>query len=102
MLKAAMPASTRALGDAERARLPGSFARLALGYVHYEISGPKEGALVVLVPGLSVPYSTWDRNASFLARGGFRVLRYEHFGRGFSDRPRCSYDLALYVSQLVE
>jgi pimeloyl-ACP methyl ester carboxylesterase len=90
------------LNDAERSRLPGSFVRIARGFVHYELSGPEEGKLLVLVPGLSVPYSTWDRNAAFLARSGFRVLRYEHFGRGYSDRPRCGYGLDVFVEELVE
>jgi pimeloyl-ACP methyl ester carboxylesterase len=49
-----------------------------------------------------VPYSTWGRNASVLAAAGFRVLRYEHYGRGYSDRPRCAYDLGIFVEQLDE
>jgi pimeloyl-ACP methyl ester carboxylesterase len=92
----------RALSEIERASLSGSFARLRRGYAHYELSGPADGPVLVLVPGLSVPYSTWDRNAPVLARAGYRVLRYEHFGRGYSDRPRAAYDLGLHVEQLAE
>lgn len=88
--------------EADRASLSGSFVRLGLGYVHYELSGPERGPLVVLVPGLSVPYSTWDRNAPVLASKGFRVLRYDHYGRGYSDRPRAEYGLELFVEQLAE
>jgi pimeloyl-ACP methyl ester carboxylesterase len=90
------------LNEAERASLPGSFARLMRGYVHYELLGPENGPTLVLVPGLSVPYSTWDRNVSVLASRGYRVLRYEHYGRGYSDRPRAAYDLELFVEQLAE
>jgi pimeloyl-ACP methyl ester carboxylesterase len=99
-----MPATRRKriLDEVERARLPGSFIRLSRGVTHYELSGPDAGPVVVLVPGLSVPYSTWDRNAGPLADAGCRVLRYEHYGRGYSDRPRASYDLDLYVEQLAE
>jgi pimeloyl-ACP methyl ester carboxylesterase len=68
----------------------------------YELSGPSEGPVVVLVPGLSVPYATWDRSAPLLAASGYRVLRYDHFGRGYSDRPRCAYDLGVFVDQLDE
>lgn len=93
---------SRRLSDAERRGLPGSFAKLQRGFAHYELSGPEDGELLVLVPGLSVPYSTWDRNAPFLAASGFRVLRYDHFGRGYSDRPRCGYGFELYVDQLIE
>jgi pimeloyl-ACP methyl ester carboxylesterase len=88
--------------EIDRGSLPGSYVRLGRGYVHYEISGPESGPLVVLVPGLSVPYSTWDRNAPALASRGFRVLRYDHFGRGFSDRPRAAYGIELFVEQLAE
>jgi pimeloyl-ACP methyl ester carboxylesterase len=90
------------LDVAARSTLPGSFVRLGRGFVHYELLGPEGGPLLVLVPGLSVPYSTWDRNASFLAAEGCRVLRYDHYGRGFSDRPRAVYDLDFHVGQLVE
>ncbi len=89
--------------DAEvRGTLPGSFVRLSLGFVHYELLGPVRGRVLVLVPGLSVPYTTWDRNAGYLALQGFRVLRYEHYGRGYSDRPRGAYDLDFHVEQLAE
>ena len=33
---------------------------------------------------------------------GFRVLRYDHYGRGFSDRPDVVYDSDLYDQQLLE
>jgi pimeloyl-ACP methyl ester carboxylesterase len=82
--------------------LPGSRVKLSFGTTHYELSGNPEGPAVVLVSGLSVPYATWDRTAPYLAARGFRVLRYDHFGRGFSERPRCAYDLELYIGQLDE
>jgi pimeloyl-ACP methyl ester carboxylesterase len=90
------------LSESARAKLPGSFIRLSRGFVHYELLGPREGPALVLVPGLSVPYSTWDRNAFALAEAGYRVLRYDHYGRGYSDRPKARYDLDLHVEQLAE
>ncbi|MGA2547694.1 MAG: alpha/beta hydrolase [Rectinemataceae bacterium] len=94
--------TVKKLSETERASLPGSFVRLRRGYVHYELSGPEDGPTIVLMPGLSVPYSTWDRTASVLASRGYRVLRYDHYGRGYSDRPRAAYDLELFVEQLAE
>ena len=91
-----------ALDSASRASLPGSFVRLTRGYVHYELSGPENGPAVVLVPGLSVPYATFDRTAPFLASRSFRVLRYDHFGRGYSDRPSAEYGLETFIEQLAE
>jgi pimeloyl-ACP methyl ester carboxylesterase len=56
--------------------------------------------LVVLIHGLSVPYFIWDVTAPELAQAGFKVLRYDLYGRGFSDRPDVIYDLQLYRRQL--
>ena len=102
MKKLDIPHPIRGLNDEARSRLPGSFIRLERGFVHYELSGPKGGPVVVLVSGFSVPYATWDRNAPALAAAGFQVLRYDHYGRGYSDRPRIGYDLDLFVEQLAE
>lgn len=57
--------------------------------------------MVVLVHGFSVPYFIYDPTFQFLTQSGFRVLRYDLFGRGFSDRPASSYNMDLFVSQLA-
>jgi len=71
-----------------------------MGMTHYEISGPDNGPVVILVHGSTLPMWTWDRQVSLLAEGGFRVLRYDHFGRGYSDRPKVEYSIDLYRNQL--
>ena len=88
------------LNDAERASLPGSFVKLADGVTHYELGGPENGQPVVLVHGFSVPYFIWDITFAALTSAGFCVLRYDLFGRGFSDRPRTKYNMDLFVRQL--
>ncbi len=88
------------LNDAARAALTGEFVRLDDGVVHYELSGPPQGPVVVLVSGFSTPYFVWDPIMDALAAGGFRVLRYDLYGRGYSDRPVVNYDLGLFVRQL--
>jgi pimeloyl-ACP methyl ester carboxylesterase len=93
---------TQELNDTARASAPGSFVMLSNGYTHYELGGPENGGPVVLVHGLSVPYFIWDRTFEFLRNCGFRVLRYDLFGRGFSDRPRVRYDIDLFCKQLRE
>jgi pimeloyl-ACP methyl ester carboxylesterase len=45
---------------------------------------------------------TWDEVAPMLVQKGFRVLMYDMFGRGYSDRPLVSYNRALYARQLLE
>jgi pimeloyl-ACP methyl ester carboxylesterase len=44
----------------------------------------------------------WDQQVQALTAAGFSVLRYEAFGRGYSDRPDVTYDQDLYQSQLRE
>ena len=90
------------LNDTVRASLPGQFVKLSLGVVHYELAGPENAPTIVLVHGFSVPYYIWDRTFAALTQAGFRVLRYDLYGRGFSDRPEKDYNLDLYDSQLEE
>jgi pimeloyl-ACP methyl ester carboxylesterase len=52
------------------------------------------------VHGFSIPYFIFDATFEFLTQSGFRVLRYDLFGRGFSDRPDTKYGLDLFVRQL--
>jgi pimeloyl-ACP methyl ester carboxylesterase len=93
---------TRDLDDAVRAHAGGSFVRLSDGCTHYELGGPDSGEALVLVHGFSVPYFIWDPTFQALTAAGFRVLRYDLFGRGLSDRPRLNYDIELFVRQLGE
>ncbi|HEY4217445.1 MAG TPA: alpha/beta hydrolase [Gemmatimonadaceae bacterium] len=90
------------LDDAARAHAPGKFVRLADGVTHYDVAGPDSARTVVLVHGFSVPAYIWDSTATALAAAGFRVLRYDEYGRGWSDRPDVAYDADLYDRQLVQ
>jgi pimeloyl-ACP methyl ester carboxylesterase len=90
------------LDAAARAGQPGEMAQLSDGDTYYELGGPTTGTPVVLVHGFSVPNFLWDPTFRALTQAGFRVLRYDLFGRGFSDRPAISYDKGLYVRQLLE
>jgi pimeloyl-ACP methyl ester carboxylesterase len=76
-------------------------ASLSEGLTAYHIDGDR-GPWVVLVHGLVTPSYAWEPLAKTLAAEGFRVLRYDHFGRGLSDRPAIRYDLDLYICQLRE
>ena len=90
------------LDDAVRNQAGGEFVGLSDGYTHYELSGPSGGDLVVLVHGFSVPYYIWDPTVEGLTDAGYRVLRYDLYGRGYSDRPEVEYDLDIFVKQLDE
>jgi pimeloyl-ACP methyl ester carboxylesterase len=90
------------LDDAVRASSPGSFIKLSDGYTHYELSGPGDGQVVVLINGFMVPYYNWDKTVPALTEAGLRVLRYDLYGRGLSDRPNRVYDTNLFDRQLSE
>ena len=92
------------LTDAERLSVPpplrGSFVRLEDGVTHVKTHGPGDAPVVVLVHGFATASYIFDDLAEILAASGFRVLTYDLYGRGLSDRVRPPYDLALYLRQL--
>lgn len=95
---------TEELTDSVRSQAGGSFIRLSDGVCHYELHKTQHETrnTVVLIHGFSVPYFIWDPTFDFLTHSGFRVLRFDLFGRGHSDRPRVRYDIHLFVRQLKE
>ena len=92
----------REMDDAARQSAAGQFVPLSDGVTHFELGGPVDGRVVVLAAGISVPYYIWDPTFDALTHAGFRVLRYDYYGRGYSDRPRIAYSQELYVRQLAE
>jgi len=91
---------TRALDAAARQGVPGQFIALPDGITHADVGGPADGARVVLVHGFSVPAYIWDSTFVALTGAGFRVARYDTYGRGYSDRPDVDYNLSLFDRQL--
>ncbi|TGL66801.1 alpha/beta fold hydrolase [Leptospira kmetyi] len=96
------------LGDGEseqlnaeiRAKSPGSFLETPDGFVHYEWEGPENGQPVVLVQGFSNPIFIYEPLSKRLQEEGYRVLRFDLFGRGLSDRPDTTYNPDLFDRQL--
>ncbi|TMI95324.1 MAG: alpha/beta hydrolase [Bacteroidetes bacterium] len=78
----------------------GQFIELTAGITHYESGGVDTAKAIILVHGFSVPYYIWDGTYDSLAKAGFHVIRYDEFGRGFSDRPNVVYDPVFYRTQL--
>lgn len=90
------------LNDEARAKAPGAFVKLSDGKVHYRLEGPETGPLVVLVHGFSTPNFIYEQNVAALNQAGFRTLRFDHFGRGWSDRPGGKYDIDFYDQALLD
>ena len=96
-----------ALDQAERARLKAAklaheFIDLPSGTTHYRLEGPPDGPVVVLVHGFSTPLFVFDDIVPDLVAAGYRVLAYDHYGRGFSDRPHGAFDADMPDRQINE
>jgi len=101
-LYASTDIETKDLDDAARTQAGGSYVKLPQGMTHYELTGPENGQVVVLVHGATIPMYLWDAQVEALAKAGYRVLRYDLYGRGYSDRPDGDYSQAFYRKQLVD
>lgn len=89
------------LNKQTRTGLPGQFIELEDGVVHYELcDSPSNRQTTILVHGFSVPYYIWDPTVAALSKAGIRILRYDLYGRGYTDRPSTVYDLNLFERQL--
>ena len=76
---------------------------LSSGKTYYQFEGPENGDLVFLIHGGREPAWTWDEVVPHLHEAGYRTLRYDMFGRGYSDRPQDgAYDQAFFERQAVE
>ena len=90
------------LDAAARASARGQFIALRTGTTHYEWAGPADGPVVALLHGISVPSFIWDGTFEALAGAGFRVLRFDFYGRGYSDRPDAAYTTDCFVQQTAD
>jgi pimeloyl-ACP methyl ester carboxylesterase len=91
----------RELDDSARSQAGGSYLDLDQGTIHYYLEGPTNAPLVVFIHGFSVPSYVWETTTSFLNEKGFRTLRFDLYGRGFSDRPDLEYSISLFTEQLA-
>jgi len=89
------------LNDTTRAQLGGAYVKLPDGVTRYELIGPESGQVVVLVHGSTIPMYVWDAQVDDLVKAGFRVLRYDLYGKGYSDRPVADYSQEFYRKQLL-
>ncbi|MEQ9674213.1 MAG: alpha/beta hydrolase [Roseovarius indicus] len=95
-VEAMRPRMTRA----RRELAPGQFTKLSQGMTHYRWLGPEGGPIAVCVHGLTTPSFVWGPVAEELAEMGYRVLTYDLYGRGFSDRVKGEQDSAFFIRQL--
>jgi pimeloyl-ACP methyl ester carboxylesterase len=91
-----------AVGPTERHGAKGEFIQLSQGVTHCRWSGPTRGPVAVVVHGVQTPMISMEAIADGLGRLGYRVLRYDLYGRGLSDAPKGKQDRAFFVRQLAD
>ncbi len=77
-----------------------NFAQLPQGKTFYRLSGLPVGPIVVCIHGLTTPSYIYEGLKTALVQAGFRVLTYDLYGRGLSDRPKALQDADFFCEQL--
>lgn len=90
----------RPVRQAVQAKAPGFIADLPQGGTHYQWFGADAPRILVLVHGLSSPSWVFSGLTRSLTMAGYRVLSYDLYGRGFSDRVAGQQSLAFHSAQL--
>ncbi len=92
----------RPVSERMRGRAPGEFAALESGVTHYKWHGSRSERVLVLVHGLSTPSWVFDGLIRGFLGMRYRVLTYDLYGRGHSDRVRGPQTLEFHTVQLSE
>lgn len=85
-----------------RRDMPGHLVSLPQGQTHAQWHGPEGGPVLVCVHGLSTPSFVWGPLLPLLTDLGYRVLTYDLFGRGYSDRAAGRQDTRFFLDQLKD
>ena len=82
----------------------GKFAELKKGNIFFQefTSDNPLGQIIILVHGFSTPSIVWKGVVPYLTDAGYDVIAYDHYGRGFSARPKVDYTKDFYISTLLE
>jgi pimeloyl-ACP methyl ester carboxylesterase len=82
---------------------PGNrYTTLEHGQVYYSLTGPSSGKIIVMIHGLTMASYVWDKTEPDLVSLGYRVLKYDLYGRGNSEKPLIAYNETLYITQLYQ
>jgi len=91
------------LTDEVRSAAPGKFIDLSQGRVHYALEGPEKSEVIIFIHGGGVTgMEVWRRNLPYFVHKGYRVLAYDLYGRGFTDRPKIEHAPEVFSAQLAE
>ena len=79
---------------------PGEIAMLPGGATHYRWTGPENAPVAICIHGLSTPSYIFAATENSLAGLGYRVLTYDLYGRGYSDRVSGKQTADFFLGQL--
>ena len=77
-----------------------SFFNNSQGKTAYYSIGDDSSEPLILIHGVTVPSHYYKKIATSLSEIGYKIYVYDHFGRGFSDRPKIKYNMHNYRNQL--
>eukprot|EP01043_Picozoa_sp_COSAG02_P059301 COSAG02_NODE_7532_length_2971_cov_1.966574_3_plen_208_part_00 len=79
-----------------------ALGRQIYGKTHYHLEGPSYAQeLVVFIHGVGDYGYRFEPMANAMNQAGYRTLRFDIFGRGFSDHPGdCRFDVDMYVGHV--
>ena len=80
----------------------GFFTELSHGFTYYEIENRKSDNVLVFIHGYSVPSYIWDKTYNSAKEKGFKVVRIDLYGRGYSENPMVEYSDSLFANQVIE
>ena len=80
----------------------GNFKELTNGFTYYEIENRFNENTLVFIHGFSVPSYIWDKTYNTAKEKGFKVVKLDLYGRGFSDNPDIDYTDELFANQVIE
>ncbi|MEQ8746052.1 alpha/beta fold hydrolase [Pyruvatibacter sp.] len=71
------------------------------GVTAYKDMGPKDAVPLVIVHGATLGSIAYEAYYAPLLAQGYRVISYDQFGRGFSDRPEAPFTIDMMRTQLL-
>ena len=80
----------------------GNFTELTNGFTYYEIENRFNENTLVFIHGFSVSSYIWDKTYNTAKEKGFKVVKLDLYGRGFSDNPDIDYTDELFANQVIE
>ncbi|MBK8808492.1 MAG: alpha/beta hydrolase [Bacteroidales bacterium] len=90
------------LDSTTRKKASGNFIKIPQGLIQYEMYGADTAETILLVSGFSAGYYIWDSTMQYLKNAGYRVIRFNHFGRGYSERICGTYDKIFYQTEMED